>query len=112
MNDDILRESLLDLYDQAPCGYIFTQPDGVIVRVNQTLLTWLEQTYDELVSVRRIQDLLSVPGKLFYENQYDPLLRMQGFVNEVALDLVSKDGQSIPVLISSVLERDEDSQAL
>jgi PAS domain S-box-containing protein len=112
MNDDIVGTKLLELYDRAPCGYIITQPDGVIVRVNQTLLTWLEETYDELVSVRRIQDLLSVPGKLFYENQYDPLLRMQGFVNEVAFDLVSKDGQPIPVLISSVLERDEDSQAL
>ncbi len=112
MNDDIVGTKLLELYDRAPCGYIITQPDGVIVRVNQTLLTWLEQTYDELVSVRRIQDLLSVPGKLFYENQYDPLLRMQGFVNEVAFDLVGRNSQRIPVLMNSVLKRDKDGQAL
>ena len=83
-----------------------------IVRVNQTFLTWLEQTYDELVSVRRIQDLLTLPGKLFYENQYDPLLRMQGFVDEVAFDLVGRNGRRIPVLMNSVLKRDKDGQAL
>ena len=112
MNDDLLRESLLDLYEQAPCGYIFTLPDGAIVHVNQTFLTWLEHTHEELVSVRRIQDFLTLPGRLFYENQYDPLLRMQGFVNEVAFDLVSRNGQRIPVLINSVLKRDKDGQAL
>ena len=29
-----------DLYEHAPCGYLTTLPDGTIVKVNQTFLTW------------------------------------------------------------------------
>ena len=38
---------------------------------------------------RRFTDLLTLPGKLFYENQFYPLLRMQGSVREVAFELVT-----------------------
>src|SRR3712207_5984696 len=67
---------------------------------------------DELVPARRFQDLLTVPGKLFYENQYFPLLRMQGSVQEVAFDLVRGDGERLPVLVNSVQRTDEDGRPL
>ena len=102
MDDDLLRESLRELYDQAPCGYIFTHPDGTFARVNQTFLKSTGYTRDELISAKRFQDLLTVPGKIFYENQYAPLLRMQGFVNEVAFDLIRQGGDRLPVLMNSV----------
>jgi PAS domain S-box-containing protein len=70
LDDQILRESLQDLYEQAPCGYLFTQPDGLIARVNQTFLTWTGYNREELVSAVRFSDLLTVPGRIFYENQY------------------------------------------
>ncbi len=112
MNDDILRETLHELYEQAPCGYIFTLPDGTLTRVNQTFLTMTGYARDELVLARRFQDLLTLPGKLFYENQYAPLVRMQGSVQEVAFDLVCKDGARLPVLVNSVQRADDDGRPL
>ncbi|MDP8923879.1 MAG: PAS domain S-box protein [Chloroflexota bacterium] len=112
MNDDLLRETLQELYEQAPCGYIFTLPDGTLTRVNQTFLAMTGYARDELVPAKRFQDLLSVPGKIFYENQYAPLLRMQGFVQEVAFDLVRKDRERLPVLVNSVQRSDEDGRPL
>ena len=106
MNDDVLRKSLQELYEEAPCGYIFTLPDGTIVRVNQTFLAWTGYTRDELVQARRFQDLLTMPGKLFYENQYAPLLRMQGAVKEIDFDLVRKDQGRLPVLVNSIQRAD------
>lgn len=106
MNDEVLKESLQDLYESAPCGYIFTAPDGSLLRVNQTFLDWTGYSRDELLS-RRLQDLLTVAGKIFYENQYAPLLRLQGAVREVALDLLRRDGTRLPVLINSVLSEDD-----
>lgn len=105
MNDEALKESLQDLYERAPCGYVFTLPDGAFARVNQTFLEWTGYTRDELLR-GRLQDLLTVPGKMFYENQYAPLLRMQGTVQEVAFDIVRRDGTRLPVLINSVLRVD------
>jgi PAS domain S-box-containing protein len=106
----MLRESLHELYEAAPCGYVFTLPDGTITRVNTTLLTWTGYSRGDLVSALRFQDLLTVAGRIFYENQFDPLIRMQGFVNEVAFDLVRKDRSRLPVLVSSVVRTDDDGR--
>jgi PAS domain-containing protein len=59
VNDDLLKESLLELYEEAPCGYLFTAPDGSILRVNQTFLRWTGYTRGELVMARRFPDLLT-----------------------------------------------------
>jgi PAS domain S-box-containing protein len=40
---------------------------------------------------------------MFYENQYAPLLRMQGRVTEVSFDLRCLDGRRLPVLVNSTL---------
>ena len=109
MDDDLLKESLQELYEQAPCGYLFTRPDGTIVRVNQTFLDWTGYARDDL-SATRFQDLLTVPGQIFYENQFAPLLRLQGFVNEVAFDLVRQDRDPLPVLMNSVQRTDADGR--
>ena len=40
----LLEDSTEDLYDNAPCGFLSTFPDGQIARVNATLLSWLGYT--------------------------------------------------------------------
>ena len=110
MSDELLHESMEDLFEQAPCGFLLTRPDGTIVRVNQTLLSWTGYERDELLSGRRFQDLLTVSGKIFYENQYFPLLRMQGFVKGVAFDLVCRDREPLPVLVDSIQRTGSDSR--
>ena len=84
MNAEEVEESALDLYEHAPCGYLSTDPDGLIVRVNRTFLDWTGHRHDELVGVKRFQDLLSVGGRIYHETHYAPLLRMQGSVREIA----------------------------
>ena len=101
-DSNLPEASLVDLYEQAPCGYISTRPDGTIVRTNQTFLTWTGYGRDELLARTRFQDLLTLPGKVFYETYYAPLLAMQGVVNEIALDLVCQDGQHLPILLNAV----------
>ena len=52
------------------------------------------------------QDLLNVGGRIFHETHFAPLLHMQGFVSEISLDLVTKSGALLPVLVNSVQKRD------
>ena len=101
LSDDVLREALQELYEQAPCGFIITLPDGTFTRVNQTFLGLTGYEQHELVSAARFQDLLTLPSMVFYENQYAPLLRMQGAVKEVAFDLRRKGRSPLPVLLNS-----------
>jgi PAS domain S-box-containing protein len=101
-----LMESLEELYESAPCGYLSTLPDGTIIRANQTFLTWMGMERQDLVGHKCFQDLLSIGGRIFYDTHFAPLLRMQGFVNEIAFDLTCTDGRSLPVLANTVQKRD------
>ncbi|MBY3388316.1 PAS domain-containing sensor histidine kinase [Rhizobium laguerreae] len=104
-------EDLEDLYENAPCGYLSLQPDGRIVKVNRTLSTWIGIPAEQLLG-KRLHDLLNTSGRIFYETHFAPLLRMQGFFNEVALDLVTVDSKKLPVLANAMERRAEDGALL
>ncbi|MBE2317693.1 SpoIIE family protein phosphatase [Solirubrobacter sp. CPCC 204708] len=96
-----------ELYEQAPCGYLSSTPDGTIVRVNETFLRWTGYRRQDLVAVKRFQDLLSPGGRIYHETHYAPLLRMQGSVREIAVDILTADRRRLPVLVNSALVTDE-----
>jgi PAS domain-containing protein len=73
----VVEESAEELYEQAPCGYVSTLPDGTIVRVNHTFLEWTGATRDVLLAGTKFQALLTVGSRVYYETHYAPLLRMQ-----------------------------------
>ncbi|AHF82738.1 histidine kinase [Rhizobium leguminosarum bv. trifolii WSM1689] len=104
-------EDLEDLYENAPCGYLSLRPDGRIVKVNRTLSTWIGIPAEQLLG-KRLHDLLNTSGRIFYETHFAPLLRMQGFFNEVALDLVTVDSKKLPVLANAMERRAEDGALL
>ena len=101
----LLEDDPEELYDNAPCGYLSTRPDGTIAKVNATLLTWTGYDRGEVLG-RRFQELLPAGDRMFYETHFAPLLRMQGHVREIAVQLVCRDGRRLPVLVNSVLKRD------
>jgi PAS domain S-box-containing protein len=106
----MIDETAEDLYENAPCGYLSSALDGRIIRVNATLERWTGFRRDELVGVKRFVDLLSVGGRIYHETHYAPLLRMQGAVREIALEIVRADGRRLPVLVNSVLVRDAEGE--
>ncbi|CAN7659084.1 PAS domain-containing sensor histidine kinase [Devosia sp. Root413D1] len=104
-------EDLEDLYENAPCGYLSLGRDGRIVKSNQTLSRWLGIAPDALVG-KRLRDLLSTAGQIFYETHFAPLLRMQGYFDEVALDLIRADGTPLHVLANAAERRDSEGELL
>jgi PAS domain S-box-containing protein len=102
MNQPLPAESAEELYENAPCGYLSTLPDGMIIRVNQTFLNWTGYARSALLENRRLQEIMTLPGRIFYETHFAPLLRMQGFVNEIACDLVRAHDPPLPALLNSV----------
>src|SRR5580704_12791726 len=106
LNAQISRQIVQELYEIAPCGFLSTLPDGTIIKANQTLLDWTGYSLEEVLS-KKFQDLLSVPGKIFYETQFAPLLQLQGVVKEVAFELVRSNREPLPVLVNSVQHQPE-----
>lgn len=98
------EEELVLLYDETPFGYLSTTPDGVILRVNATLCTWLGSGAGELFGLH-LTDLFTAGGRIYYETHYAPMVQMQGFVREIAVDMVRADGTRLPVLMNASMTR-------
>ena len=96
----------------AQCGYLTTTTDGRIVKVNRTLTEWLGYDRDDLTGGRRFIDLLTAGGRIFYETHFNLLLRVQKSVDEIALDLICKDGRILPVLINGRQKRSENDEPI
>lgn len=95
------HESAEDLYENAPCGYISFLGDGTIFRINNTLLHLLGyEDKEELLRVKKVQDLFRIGGKIYFETHFFPLVKMQGYVKEINFDLVKKDASFFPALIN------------
>jgi sigma-B regulation protein RsbU (phosphoserine phosphatase) len=108
----LLEDSAEELYESAPCGYLSTLMDGTIAKINSTLLEWLGLERNAVVGRMRFTDLLTVGGKLYHETHFAPLLRMQGEISGIALDVKQANGGRISVLVSSVVKRGSTGEPL
>ncbi|MET9361653.1 SpoIIE family protein phosphatase [Streptomyces sp. NPDC006632] len=108
----LLEDSADELYECAPCGYLSTLMDGTIAKINTTLLEWLGLEREAVVGRMRFTDLLTVGGKLYHETHLAPLLRMQGELGGIALEMKQVGGRRMPVLVSSALKRAEGGEPL
>jgi PAS domain S-box-containing protein len=112
VDERLLEESAQELFDGAPCGYLAMLPDGTIVKVNETFLTWTGYTRETLLAGATFRELLTVPGRIYYDTHIGPLLQLQGFVREVAFDLLRPEGPALSVVLNCTQKRDADGTGL
>ena len=103
----LLLEAPESIYQSAPCGYLSTTPDGTLVRVNDTFLSWTGLSRDDLVGRRTFSSLLTAGGRIYHDTHYAPMLQLQGTVREIAIEVVTATGDRLPVLANAALVRDE-----
>lgn len=93
------EEDFEDFFENALCGFLTVGVDGKIRRANRRISNWLGFHPDQLRG-KKFTELLSVGGMIFYETHLAPLLRMQGYFNEVALEIVSRDNQRNRMIVN------------
>lgn len=108
----LLEDSVEELYENAPCGYLSTLMDGTIAKINATLLDWIGLEADAVVGRMHFTDLLTVGGKLYHETHFAPLLQMRGEISGIALEIKQAGGGRIPVLVSSVVKHGGNGEPL
>lgn len=89
-----------DLLNNAPCGFLVFRDTGELVDVNQTLLELLGFERKELISLH-IEKIFTAGGRIFYQTHFFPLLKLHGQATEIYLDLSTKSGRTIPVLVNA-----------
>ena len=106
--EGVLRKSaeeIEDLYDKAPCGYHSLDKNGVFVRINETELAWLGYTRKEIIG-KKFPEIITPESRKTFQATF-PILRKRGWVKDLELELVRKDGSVMPVLISASAILDE-----
>src|SRR5947209_18348904 len=111
MSELLLTDEYRALFENAPCGYLTMGPDGRISKVNATLTTWTGFEADMFIG-RRLHQFLNMAGRIYYETHIAPLLRMQGFFNEFALDFETAAGERLPMIANAAERRDTDGVLL
>ena len=81
-------------------------PEGRILRVNARLLAWIGKSAADLEGAL-ISDIFTLAGRMYYETHLGPLLRMQGFFDEIALELAGPGKERLPVIVNGLERRDE-----
>jgi sigma-B regulation protein RsbU (phosphoserine phosphatase) len=100
-----------DFFENSLNGYVTTNLKHEIVRVNSTFANWTGFTKEDLLG-KRFADTLSIGGKIYYETHLGPLLRMQKYFDEVALELSGKNDERIPVMVNAMERRDQNDTPL
>lgn len=103
--DDPRIDNFEDMFENSPCGYITLRTNGRVERVNKTLLKWTGHSADDMVG-KRFSDFLNIAGRIYYETHISPLLRMQGFFNEFAIDMMTVAGKQIQMICNALEGRD------
>jgi PAS domain S-box-containing protein len=96
---------LHDLYENAPCGYHSVGPDGTVLRMNRTELTWLGFTRQELVGRRKFAELIAARHCADYTRAFEALGTRHD-VAEIETELVRKDGSVFDAFLRIVVVRD------
>jgi sigma-B regulation protein RsbU (phosphoserine phosphatase) len=104
-----LQENFEDFFETALCGFIIADTQGSILRANKKIASWLNNTTEELKG-KRFSDLLGIGSKIYYETHLRPLLHIQGFFDEVVLELSSTSEQKLQVMVNAFERRDENGQ--
>jgi len=101
--DELLRKSVKeveDLYNRAPCGYHSLDKDGIIRRINDTELSWLGYTRDEVIGKMKWPDLLTPTGIQLFRKKF-PQLMEEGIVRDIEIEITRKDGTIFNGLINA-----------
>jgi PAS domain S-box-containing protein len=105
---EVMAEKLDDLLDNAPCGFVSFGDDGTIHSINSTLLRRLGYIRAEVLG-RRIESLLGVGSKIFYQTHFFPLLKLHEHAEEIFLLLRTKDGEDVGMLCNAVRRERSDA---
>lgn len=99
------RNRILDLYDNAPCGYHSLDKNGLIIEMNQTELNWLGYAREEIIEKRKFIEFISPESKKIFDSNFPSFINNTA-VRGLEIELVRKDGSTffVQVNASAVLD--------
>jgi len=89
---------LKDFFDKAPCGYHALDPNGLVLEMNQTELTWLGYSREEVVHRKNLTDLVTNASKAVLAT-YFKTFHATGRLDNLQVEFLRKDGTSYSAIV-------------
>ena len=89
-----------EMYNTSQSGYHSLNPDGIVIRMNDTELNWLGYTREEVIGKMHVTRLLTSESQEVFKKQF-PKFLSSGFISALELDFLCKDGKAFPGLVSA-----------
>jgi PAS domain S-box-containing protein len=112
--ESILRDYVAEfeeLYNNAPCGYHSLDRNGNFLRINRTELQMLGYEEAEIVGSKRFVDLLTPESIQIFADNFESV-KTRGWMRDIEVQMVHKDGRIVPVSATVVAIRDERGNCL
>jgi PAS domain S-box-containing protein len=102
-------QRVVDLFNNAPCGYQASNSEGILIEMNDTLLKWLGYEREEVIGKMHLRNILSEESidQLTY---YFPRLKSgeQKTLVDIEATYVRKNGTKMPIIANTVALYDEE----
>lgn len=101
--------TLNDLYHNAPCGYHSLDENGLFLRINDTELSWLGYTREEVIGKLNWHDVVA-PEYIEELKKNFNLFKREGTVRNLEYEILRKDGSRFRCLLSATALYDNQGQ--
>ncbi len=100
-----------DLYNNAPVGYHSLDKDGVFVGINDTELSWLGYSREEVVNRFKFSDVIASEDVPMFQANFAAFME-RGFVRDVEYLMRRKDGSRFAALLNATVVYDDSHRFL
>ncbi|MBV8036460.1 CHASE domain-containing protein [Roseateles sp.] len=105
------RQSLQDLYDNAPCAYYALDGNGRFLQINALGLSWLGCTAAQLIGHASPADFFDDEGRAVFNDAFPRFMR-EGRVSGLEFNITGRQGQTRRVSLSATAVYDADGAYL
>ena len=108
---DEARQSLLDLYDNAPCAYYALDANGRFLQINALGLSWLGCTAGELIGRASPREFFDAESQALFDEAF-PRFKREGRVSDLEFTITGRQGETRRVSLSATAIYDADGRYL
>ena len=99
-NNNISPQEAQQFFEESFSGFLIADEKNRIIRSNNRVLNWLGISSEEITG-KKFSDLLSIGSKIYFETHLSPLLKMQGYFDEILIELSATTGRKIKIFINA-----------
>ncbi|MDQ2737898.1 MAG: SpoIIE family protein phosphatase [Actinomycetota bacterium] len=88
-------------WDEAPCGLLRVDGRLRITDANPQFFAMTGRMHSGIGAGIALTDVLAPAARILFESQLAPMLRLNGLIDEVLLEVSRPDGQRVPVLLNA-----------